>query len=101
MMKTTLLETDGKLVAVLAGELDTVAAAETDAALQPLVDSVGTDLVFDCTELEYITSSGLNILMNLLKAAQPKGERVILKNVNEGIRNVLELTGFVSYFEFE
>ena len=101
MMKTTILETDGKLVAVLAGELDTVAAAETEAALQPLFDSVGKDLVLDCTELEYITSSGLNILMNLLKTAQPKGERVILKNVNEGIRNILDLTGFVSYFEFE
>ena len=101
MMKTTLLETDGKMVVVLSGELDTVAAAETEAALQPLFDCVGKDLVLDCTELEYITSSGLNILMNLLKTAQPKGERVILKNVNEGIRNILDLTGFVSYFEFE
>ena len=31
----------------------------------------------------------------------PRGDRVVLKNVNEVIRDVLELTGFVSYFVFE
>ena len=51
--------------------------------------------------MEYIASSGLRILMNLLKTARSKGERVVLKNVNEVIRDVLDLTGFVSYFDFE
>ena len=61
----------------------------------------GKDLVLDCTGLEYIASSGLRILMNLVKKAKAQGERVALKNVNEVIRDVLELTGFVSLFEFE
>lgn len=89
------------MVAVLAGELDTVSAAETEAALKPLFDSTGKDLVLDCAGLEYIASSGLRILMNLLKKAKAGGERVILKSVNEVIRDVLELTGFISYFDFE
>ena len=100
-MKTTVQELDGRLVAVLAGELDTAAAAETDAALKPLLDSTGKDLVLDCADLQYIASSGIRILVNLLKTAKAKGDRVVLKNVNEVIRDVLELTGFVSYFEFE
>lgn len=100
-MKTTVQEIDGKWVAVLSGELDTAAAAETEAALQPLFDSTGKDVVLECSELEYIASSGLRILMNLLKTSQAKGNRVILRNVNEVIRDVLELTGFISYFEFE
>ena len=100
-MTTTVQETDGRLVAILAGELDTAVAAETEAALKPLFDSEGKDLVLDCSGLEYIASSGLRILMNLLKTAQAKGERVALKNVNEVIRDVLELTGFISYFDFE
>ncbi len=89
------------MVAVFSGELDTVAAAETEAALKPLFDSTGKDLVLDCTDLQYIASSGIRILVNLLKSAKAKGDRVILKNVNEVIRDVLELTGFVSYFVFE
>jgi anti-anti-sigma factor len=100
-MKTTVQELDGRMVAVFSGELDTVAAAETEAALKPLFDSTGKDLVLDCTDLQYIASSGIRILVNLLKSAKAKGDRVILKNVNEVIRDVLELTGFVSYFVFE
>ena len=100
-MKTIVQEIDGKLVAVLSGELDTAAAVETEAALQPLFESEGKDLVIDCAELEYIASSGLRVLLNLLKSAKAKGERVVMKNVNEVIRDVLELTGFISLFEFE
>ena len=100
-MKTTVQELEGRLVAVLAGELDTAAAAETEAALKPLFESTGKDLVLDCSNLEYIASSGIRILVNLLKTAKAKGDRVVLKNVNEVIRDVLELTGFVSYFVFE
>ena len=100
-MKTTVKELDGRLVAVLTGELDTAAAAETEAALKPLFESTGKDLVLDCTDLQYIASSGIRILVNLLKTAKAKGDRVVLKNVNEVIRDVLELTGFVSYFVFE
>lgn len=100
-MKTTVKELDGRLVAVLTGELDTASAAETEAALKPLFESTGKDLVLDCTNLEYIASSGIRILVNLLKTAKAKGDQVVLKNVNEVIRDVLELTGFVSYFDFE
>lgn len=100
-MKTTVQETDGRLVAVLSGELDTAAAVETEAALRPLFESQGKDLVLDCTELEYIASSGLRILMNLVKKAKAGGETVILKNVNDVIRDVLELTGFIHLFEYE
>ena len=100
-MKTTVQETDGRLVAVLSGELDTAAAVETEAALRPLFESQGKDLVLDCIELEYIASSGLRILMNLVKKAKAGGETVILKNVNDVIRDVLELTGFIHLFEYE
>ena len=100
-MKTTVKELDGRLVPVLTGELDTASAAETEATLKPLFESTGKDLVLDCSNLEYIASSGIRILVNLLKTAKAKGDQVVLKNVNEVIRDVLELTGFVSYFDFE
>ena len=100
-MKTSIQEVDGKIVAALSGELDTAAAAEVEAALQPLLESEGRDIIIDCTELEYIASSGLRILLGILKKAKAVGSRVILKNVNEVIRDVLELTGFISIFEFE
>ena len=101
MMTTTIQETDGRLVAILSGELDTAAARETELALQPLLNSEGKPVVIDCTSLEYISSSGLRILLGILKQSKACGSSVTLKNVNDVIREVLELTGFVSLFEFE
>ena len=100
-MKITVQEIEGKLVATLAGEMDTAAAVEAEAALQPLCERSGKDVVLDCTELEYIASSGLRVLLNVLKKVKAGGSRITLKNVNEVIRDVLELTGFISLFDFE
>lgn len=101
MMTTSIQELEGKLVATLSGELDTAAARETEQALQPLLASKGKPIVLDCTSLEYISSSGLRILLGILKQSKANGSSVTLKNVNDVIREVLELTGFVSLFDFE
>ena len=100
-MTTKVEEIDGKLVATLVGELDTAAAAETEKALMPLLNSDGKDIIIDCTGLEYIASSGLRLLLGVLKKAQDVGSHVVLKNVNDVVKDVLELTGFVSIFDFE
>ena len=100
-MTTSVQEIDGKMVATLCGELDTAAAPSAEKALQPLLECKGKDIVIDCTELEYIASSGLRLLLGVLKQAKSSGSRVVLKNVNEVVKDVLDLTGFVSIFEFE
>ncbi len=101
-MKTSLKEQDGNLVAVLDGELDTAAAMEVEKALQPLFNTDDKrDIVFDCSGLDYIASSGLRILLSLLKSAQSNGRKIILQDVNDDIKNVFKLTGFISLFEFK
>ena len=61
-MTTRVEEIDGKFVVTFNGELDTAAAAETEKALAPVMESLGKDIIFDCTDLEYIASSGLRLL---------------------------------------
>ena len=100
-MKTKIEEIDGKYVATLEGEMDTAAAMEVEEAMKPLYKSNGKDVVIDCTNLEYIASSGLRILLSILKDAKAGGSRVVLRNVNEDIKNVFSLTGFINIFEFE
>ena len=99
-MKTTIQEQDNKYVVTLEGELDTAAAIETDKVLQPLYKSNGKDVLFDCEKLEYISSSGLRILLSILKGAKANGSKVIMKGVNDDIKNVFQLTGLISLFEF-
>lgn len=99
-MTTNILETSDQVIAKLSGELDTAAAPLAEQTLQPLVDK-GKDIVIDCSELEYISSSGLRIFLSILKQAQPFGKQVVLKNVNDVIRDVLEISGFISLFVIE
>ena len=81
--------------------MDTAAAMEVEEILKPLYQSNGKDVIIDCTNLEYIASSGLRILLSILKDAKASGSRVVLRNVNEDIKNVFSLTGFINIFEFE
>ena len=100
-MNTKIEEIDGKYVATLEGEMDTAAAAEVEEVLKPLYNSDGKDVILDCNKLEYIASSGLRILINILKGAKAGGSKVILRGINDDIKNVFKLTGFLSLFEFE
>ena len=100
-MKTKIEEIDSKYVATLEGEMDTAAAMEVEEILKPLYQSNGKDVIIDCTNQEYIASSGLRILLSILKDAKAGGSRVVLRNVNEDIKNVFSLTGFINIIEFE
>ena len=98
-MITKIEEVDGKYVATLEGEMDTAAAVEAEEVLKPLYTSDGKDVVIDCSGLEYIASSGLRILLSILKGAKAAGSKVVMRGVNDDIKNVFKLTGCI--FEFE
>ena len=101
MMKTTIQQQDGNLVAVLEGRLDTAAAAVTEKELQPLYDCDGKNIIFDCSNLEFISSSGLRLFLGVLKAAKPKGSKVCITGMSNELKDVFTITGFTSLFEFK
>jgi anti-anti-sigma factor len=100
-MNTNITEKDGKYVVALEGELDTAHALEVEQAMQPLHELSGKDITIDCTKLEYIASSGLRILLGLLKNAKAKENHVVLKNLNDEIKEVFKMTGFIDLFNIE
>lgn len=100
-MKTNIEKLEDKYLVTLVGELDTAAAAEVEQKLQPLYNTGGLDVVIDCAGLEYIASSGLRILISILKGAKAGGSKVVLRNMSEDIKSVFRLTGFINIFEVE
>lgn len=100
-MKTTIQQSEDKYLITLEGEMDTAAAVEVEKELQPLYNTNGQDVIIDCSKLEYIASSGLRILISILKGAKAGGSRVVLKDVNDDIKTVFKLTGFINIFDFE
>ena len=100
-MKTNIEQLEDKYLVTLEGELDTAAAADVEKTLQPLYSTRVKDVIIDCEGLEYIASSGLRILISILKGAKAGGSKVVLKDMNEDIKSVFKLTGFINIFEVE
>ena len=85
----------------LIGRLDTPASQEVSEQLEPLMADASGTIVLDCTEMSYISSSGLRIFLSLRKAAASQGGKIIVKNITDDIRQVFMMTGFLNLFEIE
>lgn len=83
---------NGKLSITLEGRLDTTTAPSLESELSSEFDSI-TDLTFDFEKLEYISSAGLRVLLTSQKIMSKKGSMAI-KNVNQEIMDVFDMTGF-------
>ena len=88
-------------VATLIGRLDTLAAQELAAQFETLQEKAGGTVVLDCSQLEYISSSGLRLFLTLRKAAATKGGKVIVRGINADVRSVFMITGFLNLFEIQ
>ena len=76
----------------LAGRLDTVTAPELEQVIQEMLPGL-TELTLDLTELEYISSAGLRVLLSAQKAMNRQG-RMTVTHVNETIMEIFDVTGF-------
>lgn len=85
----------------MVGRLDTPASQEVAPRFEELkADAAGT-IVLDCSELSYISSSGLRLFLTIRKAASEKGGKVIVRSINNEIRAVFMMTGFLNLFEIQ
>ena len=97
-----IINTQGnETVAALSGRLDTLAAQEIAAQFEALQQKAGGTVVLDCSQLNYISSSGLRLFLTLRKAAATKGGKVIVRGLNADVRNVFMITGFLNLFEIQ
>lgn len=83
----------------LAGRLDTTTAPQLEAELNQNISGV-EKLVLDFTALDYLSSAGLRVLLAAQKTMNKQGE-MIIKNVNETIAEVFEVTGFSDVLTIE
>ena len=84
---------------VLEGRLDTTTAPQVEAELKGAVDGI-TELNMDFEKLEYLSSAGLRVILAAQKTMNKQGKMVI-RHVNETIREVFEVTGFIDILTIE
>ncbi len=100
-MKTTVEEKDGVITVVFEGRMDTKSTPEVEEDLKPLFDSESQEIVIDCSNLEYVASSGLRVLLSIAIDSQSKGKHVTIKGMNSFVSNLFEMSGFTDLFDFE
>ena len=97
-MTITKKQEGGNLTVLLVGRLDTTTSPALEKELG-ILEGV-TALTFDFTELEYISSAGLRVLLSAQKKMQGKGTMKVI-GVNETVNEVFEVTGFSEILTIE
>lgn len=78
----------------IGGRMDTNSAPQLEEALRGELDGV-SDLTLDFEELEYISSSGLRVILSLQKIMNKQGSMKIVKMTQE-VKEIFEVTGFTA-----
>lgn len=81
------------------GRLDTTTAPELEKELNSCLDGI-EKLTMDFSELAYISSAGLRVLLSAQKKMNKQGSMVI-KNVNDIVMEIFDVTGFVDILTIE
>lgn len=84
----------------LVGRLDVKAAKEAEAAFTEAA-AAAKNVVLDLSELDYIASAGLRALKRLRGLVDENGGTLVLRNVQDNVMEVFEMTGFALMLTFE
>ena len=87
------------MVAEVKGRLDTATAPDLEKELKESLDSV-TELILDFSELEYVSSAGLRVILSMQKIMSKQGSMVI-RGVNDVVMEIFEVTGFADILTIE
>lgn len=99
-MKINIQRNGDEVVVALNGELDTVTTAQMGEELNRIIEMASNQLIIDCKDLEYISSSGLRFFMQLKRHSEQLNGTVTLKNLNDDVKEVFRISGFHHIFNF-
>ena len=84
---------------IVSGRLDTQTAPELEKELDSVLSGL-KELSFDMTNLEYVSSAGLRVILKAQKAMNAQGS-MKLTGVNDSIMEVFDITGFLDILTIE
>ena len=98
---THIIKEGGKTIIKTGNRLDTQSAAQFETDIQPALEQ-GVDLEIDCSELNYMASSGLRIFQSTMRTVvRSLNGQMKLTHVNDDIYDILKMTGFTRHITVE
>jgi len=98
---TQILKEDGKTIIKTGQRIDTMNAGQFEKDIEPALQEQGVDLEMDCTDLNYMASSGLRIIQKTMRTVTMKRGKFKMTNVSPEIYKVLAMTGFTKFMTVE
>jgi anti-sigma B factor antagonist len=98
-MEITELKNDSFIIIGISGRLDTSSYGQLEKVLTDHINQGNTRILVDCAEMDYVSSSGLRVLLMALKRISLVQGKFVICNLRENIREIFEISGFNSIFE--
>jgi len=97
-MNITIKSLGGVTVVTVDGSIDSKTAPELQQKI--LEATAGTNMmVIDLSAVSFVSSAGLRVLLMVYRQVKAKDGKVILAGVSEEIKDVMSMTGFITFFE--
>ncbi len=91
-------KTEKCVIVSINGRLDTTNYNLLEKKLMELIDGLQQQILVECSNMDYVSSSGLRILLMALKKISQVNGRFALCGLQENIREIFEISGFTSIF---
>lgn len=85
-------------VVELAGDIDASTAPSVQEKILPLAEP-GSKVLLDMTNVPYMSSAGLRVLLSVYRQASAKEGKLVLVGLTEEIRDTMSVTGFLHFFQ--
>ncbi|GBF75344.1 anti-sigma F factor antagonist [Paenibacillus sp. 598K] len=89
---------EGKCIVYVSGELDLEVATQMRAAMAPLVELTDRELTLNLRDLKYIDSTGIGILLSVLKARNAQNAPFSVEAIPPTIKKLFDMTGITPFF---
>ena len=96
-------DVEGAWILHVGGEIDVATAPELRRELHQLADRGATSIVVDLAHVSFVDSSGLGVLVGMLKRVRDDGRgcQLVLEHLQEPVRKVFDITGLTEIFAIQ
>lgn len=85
----------------LSGEIDVYTAGQLKDIFTKMIEEKKENIKINTENLEYIDSTGLGVLIGILKKLKEKDKNIILTNIKSNVKKLLNITGLDKIFIIE
>lgn len=89
------------LFVYLSGYIDTYNSSFFQKKISQIIEAGYINLIFNCSSLNYVSSTGIGSFTVFLKMVKPKGGNVVLLEIQPKVYEVFQLLGFSQFFNIK